>query len=174
LCHVQHARAFLQLLRGRAAAAVEEVARGLQLAIDLDDGRLTAMLHVVVGRAQLALGDADEAARAFRFAARAAAGAQAVAEGIQARIGLCEASLKRGAVAEAWRAAAEARRQAARLRSNDARAAALVACAAVQRRRKAHAAAERSWAAAAALVPSPTRLYGRWFTVETLGASANG
>jgi DNA-binding transcriptional LysR family regulator len=170
LCHVQHARALLQLLRGRAGDALAETARGLATAIDLDNGRLTAMLHIVGGRAQLLRGDADEAARAFRFAARAAARAGAAAEGIQARIGLCDASLKRGAVAEAWRAAEEARRQAARLTSKDARAAALVACAAVQRRRKAHAAAARSWAAAASLVPSPTRLYGHWFAVELLEA----
>lgn len=166
LCHVEHARAFLHLLRGRAGDALEETARGLATAIDLDDGRLTAMLQIVGGRAQLLRGDADEAARAFRFAARAAAQAGATAEGIQARIGLCDASLKRGTIAEAWRAASEARRQAARLGSKEARAAALVACAAVQRRRKAHAEAAQSWAAASALVPSPTRLYGRWFTVE--------
>ena len=172
LCHVQHARGLLLLLRGRAAGAVEEVARGLALAIDLDDGRLTAMLHVVGGRALLARDDPDGAARAFGFALRAAAGAKALAEGIQARIGLCDALLRRNAVAEAWRAAAEARRQSARLRSADARAAALVACAAVQRRRKQHAAAGRSWAAAAALVPSPTRLHGRWFTVEGAAIAA--
>ena len=127
------------------------------------------MLHIVGGRALLARGDADEAARTFRFAVRAAAQAHAPAESVQARIGLCDASLRRGAVAAAWRAASEARRQASRLRSDEARAAALVACAAVQRRRKAHAEAARSWAAAEALVPSPTRSHGRWFTVETPG-----
>ena len=132
--YVQHGRALVCLYRGQPRLAQREAAEGLALAVDIGEGRFLALLHLAVGRAQLALADAGEAERAFQFAARAAERARASAEALQARLGLVYAALRAERVRPAARDAERARRMAARLREPEAEAAALGASAAVAQR----------------------------------------
>jgi DNA-binding transcriptional LysR family regulator len=163
---VHHARAFLQLRRGKPIEAMHEASLGLTLAVDIADGKPLAMLYVLIGRAQLALDDLDEAERAFRFAVRVAERAAADAERVQAHIGLVHARLRRGQLAAAVTAGTRVRDLARRCASPHAEAAALVAVAAVESRRGHATRAQRMLAEAARKVPAPHEPYGYWFTAS--------
>jgi DNA-binding transcriptional LysR family regulator len=163
---VHHARAFLQLRRGKPVDALHEASVGLTLAVDIADAKPLAMLYVLIGRAQLVLDDLDEAERAFRFAVRVADRAGADAERVQAHIGLVHARLRRGQLAAAATAGSRVRDLARRCASPHAEAAALVAVAAVESRRGHATRAQRMLAEAARKVPAPHEPYGYWFTAS--------
>jgi DNA-binding transcriptional LysR family regulator/tetratricopeptide (TPR) repeat protein len=162
---VHHGRSFIQLRSRRPEQAVREAAAGLTLAVDVGDGKPAAMLHLLIGRAQLALGDGREAERAFRFAARAAEQARAQPERLQAQLGIVDVRLRAGELAGAAAELARARPLARLAGSPHGEAALLVAVATVEERRGRKQLAERRRTDAAQLVPTPLDPYGYWFNV---------
>jgi DNA-binding transcriptional LysR family regulator/tetratricopeptide (TPR) repeat protein len=165
LGYVHHARGLLHLLAGEIAQARVQAAAGLKLAVGVADAKLSAMLHLLLGRALLAAGELADAERAFRFALRTASGSRTQVELIQAQLGLTDVHLRSGSPARAARSASQALARARAEGGKDAQAAALAASAAVHAQRGDDADAARLLRAARALAPDLTRLYGTWFTV---------
>jgi DNA-binding transcriptional LysR family regulator len=162
---VHHGRAFLHLKRQQPLEAVREASFGLTLAVDIADPKPLAMLYVLIGRAQLLLGDVHEAERAFRFGDRAAERAQTPAERVQAHVGLVDTRLRSGQIKAAAQLGARVRNLARQCGSPHADAAALVACAEMESRRGRRDSAQRLLGEAARKVRDPLEPYGYWFNV---------
>ncbi|WNZ64903.1 tetratricopeptide repeat protein [Myxococcus sp. MxC21-1] len=84
MAYTHHGLALLHTRAGAPELAKEDALRGLQLASMLEDRRLQSLLRCVLGRAQLQLGELDEAGRQLQLAARDASAAGARLELLQA------------------------------------------------------------------------------------------
>lgn len=84
MAYTHHGLALLHTRAGAPELAKEDALRGLQLASMLEDRRLQSLLRCVLGRAQLQLGELEEAGRQLQLAARDASAAGARLELLQA------------------------------------------------------------------------------------------
>ncbi|AKQ67219.1 Tetratricopeptide repeat protein [Myxococcus hansupus] len=84
MAYTHHGLALLHTRAGAPELAKEDALRGLQLASMLEDRRLQSLLRCVLGRAQLQLGELEEAGRQLQLAARDATAAGARVELLQA------------------------------------------------------------------------------------------
>ncbi|MCP3142642.1 AAA family ATPase [Pyxidicoccus xibeiensis] len=88
MAYTHHGLALLHTQADAPELAKEDAVRGLQLAAVLEDGRLKSLLRCVLGRAQLRLGELEEAGRQLQLAAQEAAAAGARPEQLQAEAAL--------------------------------------------------------------------------------------
>ncbi|WP_426751209.1 AAA family ATPase [Myxococcus sp. Y35] len=84
MAYTHHGLALLHTRAGAPELAKEDALRGLHLASMLEDRRLQSLLRCVLGRAQLQLGELEEAGRQLQLAARDASAAGARLELLQA------------------------------------------------------------------------------------------
>ena len=112
LAYVYLVEARIRLDRGRTEEALAQARRGLDLATEVGDPKLGALLRVILGRGHLVAHDVGRAETEFHRALGAARQTQAHLVVLQARIGLARVNLGRGRFAIACRHAREARAEA--------------------------------------------------------------
>ncbi|MFP2927340.1 tetratricopeptide repeat protein, partial [Pyxidicoccus sp. 3LG] len=88
MAYTHHGLALLHTQADAPELAKEDAVRGLQLAAMLGDGKLKSLLRCALGRAQLHLGELEDAGRQLQLAAKEAAAVGARAEQLQAEAAL--------------------------------------------------------------------------------------
>jgi tetratricopeptide (TPR) repeat protein len=101
LAWVYDGRARIELSRGNAERAFDEVRHGLALALEIADPKLRAILQLTAGAVELARDDVDAAEKDFHLALRDAEATDIAAEIASAKLGLAAVNRLRGRFAAA-------------------------------------------------------------------------
>lgn len=120
LAYTYHSLASLHLDWGDPARATEEARTGLDLAGQISDPKIAAMLHITLGRASLLIGEIDAAQLHFDTAHQESESIEAAPEMIQALLGRAEIERERGRFESSLEHAASARRMAEQSGARDA------------------------------------------------------